>query len=392
MDPVGRQRPQHASGVNRSMISEQIILNSLQPDLPRDRTVGIGCIGAGFIMADCHLVAYRQYGLNPVAITSRNLSKAESVAARHAIPLVCDTVEDIAARPEVQVLDIAVPPDCQADVIRRALDASKNLKGILAQKPLGVNYREARQIVELCEQRGVTLAVNQNMRFDQSIRACRTLLDHGVLGKPVLATIEMRAIPHWMPWQERQGWVTLRIMSIHHLDTLRYWLGEPDRVFASIAPDPRTSEKFAHKDGIALYILEFPDNVRASAWDDVWAGPSREGSAGDIGIRWRVEGTNGLAMGTIGWPSYPERTPSTLRYSTRDDNGQWHEPRWDSVWFPDAFIGPMAELLCSLEQRRESAFSGRHNLRTMSLVDACYLSAAEHRAVSPSEIESTGLD
>jgi predicted dehydrogenase len=55
------------------------------------------------------------------------------------------------------------------------------------------------------------------MRYDQSIRALKCLLDRGELGTPVLATIEMRAIPHWMPWQQRQGWVTLRIMSIHHL-------------------------------------------------------------------------------------------------------------------------------------------------------------------------------
>ena len=44
----------------------------------------------------------------------------------------------------------------------------------------------------------------------------------------------MRAIPHWMPWQQRQGWVTLRIMSIHHLDAFRYLFGDPLRVFASV--------------------------------------------------------------------------------------------------------------------------------------------------------------
>jgi hypothetical protein len=354
--------------------------------LPVDRSPGIGCIGAGFIMADCQLVAYRQHGLNPVAITSRTRATAENVAARHQIKAVCDSVEAVVSHPEVEVLDIAVPPDCQLDVIRRALTSSDRLRGILAQKPLGVDYREALEIVRMCEDAGVVLAVNQNMRFDQSVRACRTLLDHEVLGKPVLATIDMRAIPHWMPWQERQGWVTLRIMSIHHLDTLRYWLGEPDRIFASVAPDPRTSQKFEHEDGIALYILEFPDDVRASSWDDVWAGPAREGSAADIGIRWRVEGTEGIARGTIGWPSYPERTPSTLEYSTRKDQGQWHSPKWDQVWFPDAFIGPMAELLCALEEDREPSISGRQNLPTMALVDAAYRSAEEHRAINPREI------
>ena len=40
------------------------------PRLPRRKDMGIGCIGAGFIMRDCHLVAYRQAGFNPVAIAS----------------------------------------------------------------------------------------------------------------------------------------------------------------------------------------------------------------------------------------------------------------------------------------------------------------------------------
>jgi predicted dehydrogenase len=58
------------------------------------------------------------------------------------------------------------------------------------------------------------------------------------------------------------------------------------------------------------------------------------------------------------------------------------------VWFPDAFVGPMAELLCSLEEKRESVLSGRDNLHTMALVEACYVSAREHRAVEPREIEN----
>jgi predicted dehydrogenase len=206
-----------------------------------------------------------------------------------------------------------------------------------------------------------------------------------VLGEPVLATIDMRAIPHWMPWQERQGWVTLRIMSIHHLDTLRYWLGNPERVFTSVRPDPRTAQRFAHTDGIAMSILEFANGARASTLEDVWTGPAREGAAAEIGIQWRVEGTEGLAVGSIGWPGYPARVPSTIRWSTIQDAGQWHSPSWDTVWFPDAFIGPMAELLMALEEGREPTISGRENLHTMALVDACYRSAAEHRAVSPQE-------
>ncbi len=134
----------------------------------------------------------------------------------------------------------------------------------------------------------MTLCVNQNMRYDQSVRACKSVLDRGYLGKPVLATIDLRAIPHWMPWQQRQGWVTCRVLSIHHLDTMRFWFGNPTRVYASFCEDPRT--KFPHVDGIGLYILEYDCGLRCMICDDVWTGPAREGAADDIGIRWRVEG------------------------------------------------------------------------------------------------------
>jgi predicted dehydrogenase len=356
------------------------------PQLPQNRQVPIGCIGAGFIMADCQLVAYRQAGFNPVAISSRNPDRAWDVAKRHGIDTVHDDYRKLLADKQVEVVDIAVPPDIQIDVVREAVKHTDHIRGILAQKPLGVDYEEAKEIVRLCRDAGIALAVNQNMRYDQSIRACRNLLQRGDLGEPVFASIDMRAIPHWMAWQQRLGWVTLRIMSIHHLDAFRFLFGDPQRVFASVRSDPRTAAKFDHEDGICLYILEYENGMRASAWDDVWTGPALEGSEGDIGINWRVEGTDGLAKGTIGWPDYPHRTPSTLDFTTKRRPGYWFQPRWEEVWFPDAFVGPMAELLCALEENREPEINGEENLNTMALVEACYVSVREHRAVELSEI------
>jgi predicted dehydrogenase len=370
-------------------MTDKVELQPLEfgPIMPQRMDWRIGCVGSGFIMADCHLVAYRQAGFNPVAIASQHRENAARVGERHGIPRVHDSVEALLADEGVEVLDIAVPPDLQRDLIERALGHS-HVRGILAQKPLGVDYRQAAEIVRMCEDAGVTLAVNQNMRYDQSVRACKSLLDRGALGTPVLGTLDMRAIPHWMPWQERLGWVTLRIMSIHHLDTFRFWFGDPDRIYCSTRPDPRT--KFPHSDGICLSILEWDSGTRASSWDDVYAGPAREGAAADLSIRWRVEGTEGMAKGTIGWPAYPDRQPSTLDYTTTRD-GLWHQPRWDEVWFPDAFAGPMAQLLVALEQGAEPEISGRDNLGTMALVDAAYRSAKERRAVGIDEITHSSL-
>ncbi len=351
---------------------------------PRRTDWRVGIVGSGFIVDECHLVAYRKAGLNPVALAGRNRERAEAVGRRHGIARVYASVEELLEDAGVEVLDIAVPPDVQLGVIRAAC-AKGRVRGILAQKPLGMNYAEAVEAVRLCEEAGVVLGVNQNMRYDPSVRAAKSLLTRGTLGEAVLATLDMRAIPHWMPWQARLGWVTLRIMSIHHLDCFRYWFGEPERIYCSVRRDPRTA--FEHVDGIAAYILEYGSGLRCVGVDDPWTGPAKEGCPSEVRIHWRIEGLEGLAMGDIGWCREPYTTPSTLRYAVKGDVG-FREPRWTTSWFPDAFAGTMGQLLVALEEGVEPAIGGRDNLRTMALVEAAYRSVAERRAV---EVEEVGL-
>ena len=96
-----------------------------------------------------------------------------------------------------------------------------------------------------------------------------------------------------------------------------------------------------------------------------------------------------MARGTIGWPEYPKPTPSTIEYTTTTLGNQWICPTWKEVWFPDAFLGTMTQLLCAIEKGKDPEINGRDNLKTMALVDAAYRSAAEHRAVDLAEIESS---
>jgi predicted dehydrogenase len=103
-------------------------------------------------------------------------------------------------------------------------------------------------------------------------------------------------------------------------------------------------------------------------------------------IKWRVEGTEGLAEGTIGWPHYPNRSPSTLTYTTAARPGLWITPRWPEVWFPDAFREPMTDLMNAIVSGTRPATDGVDNLNTMAIVEAGYRSIRERRAVPIAEI------
>jgi predicted dehydrogenase len=347
----------------------------------RVREFKIGCIGAGMIMAECHLAAYKEAGFPVVAIASRTQSKAEAVAERWGIPTVHATPEELIADQNVEIVDLAYPPDQQPALIRKAL-AAPHVKAILAQKPLALSLEEAIALRDEAAKAGKILSVNQNMRYDQSMRVLKQILDRGELGDVVLATIEMRAIPHWQGFLQDYDRLTLANMSVHHLDVLRFLFGDAEEITTISRTDPRTA--FEHKDGITVSTLKFPGNVLAVSMEDVWAGPREEGFDSDIYIKWRVEGTSGVAQGTIGWP---DGSPSTLTYASKTTtDGKWVTPTWDTMWFPHAFIGVMEQLQYAVKSGEAPALSVADNVKTMALVEAGYRSMDSGRAIKLSEI------
>jgi predicted dehydrogenase len=345
------------------------------PDLPPKTDYRIGCIGAGFIMKDIQLVSYGEAGFDVVAIASRTPDHARAAAGEHGIGTVHDTWQELLDDERVEILDIAFPPDQQLDIVREAVE-KPHIKGILAQKPVAFTLEEAVEMVRLCDEAGVKLGVNHNMRYDQSMRALKALLDEGRLGDVVVAEVVMNARPHWQDFVKPYGRIALLNMSIHHLDAFRYLFGNPEGILTSFRPDP--SHDFPHEDGLAFYVLEYPDGLRAIGLDNcfTWAGG---------GISWRVEGTEGIAKGTIGWPDYPEGSPSTIDWTTRGMEGRWESPRWVEQWFPQAFKGTMGQLMRAVQEDAEPEISGRTTLGTMALVEAAYLSGREGRTVSLSE-------
>lgn len=352
-----------------------LVDEALKVEMPREAW-RIGCIGSGWIMRDVQLAAYDEAGFPVVAIASRTEENAWLAAKQWDIPVVHPTWHELLDDVNVQVVDIAYPPDQQLGVIREAVKRP-HIRGILAQKPLAVNLAEAREIVQLCEDAGVALGVNQNMRYDQSIRALKALLDRGALGDRVVGQIILNSRPGWQPFVADLGRTALLNLSIHHIDAFRFLFGDPTRVTATVRTD--VNQPFEHVDGSAFYVLEYADGFRAIGLDNcnTWTGDR---------IDWRVEGNRGIATGTIGWPDYPDGSPSTIDYVLRNEPKTWHRPRWDERWFPQAFVGTMAQLMVAIERGEEPVVSGADNLKTMAVLEAAYLSAETNRTVDLSEV------
>ena len=358
-------------------------LGFLPDPVVRTNDLAIGCIGAGMIMAECHLAAYKEAGFKVVAIASRTQAKAAAVAARWNIPKVHATPEALIADRSIEVLDIAYPPDQQPALIRAAFK-QPHIKAILAQKPLALTLEEAVCLRDEAAAAGKVLSVNQNMRYDQSMRVLKQIIDRGDMGDIVIAQIDMHAIPHWQGFLADYDRLTLANMSVHHLDVLRFLFGEPTEITTQTRRDPRT--EFEHSDGITVSTLRFESGLLAISLEDVWSGPRAEGYENDQHITFRVSGTLGVAKGSIGWPT---GVASTLTYASQTaTGGKWVTPTWDTMWFPHAFIGVMEQLQHAVKTGTQPALSVADNVRTMALIEAGYKSIAENRTVKLSEIST----
>ena len=348
-----------------------------KPKMPRRTDHGIGIVGAGGIVNYAHLPAYKKAGFKVVGITDKNHEQAERTAKQHGIPKVYATAGELLSDRDVEIADVAVYPAQQVEIVAQATAAGKHL---LCQKPLADEYAKAVRSVELAEQAGVKIVVNQQMRWDAGIRCAHLLIDEGWLGAPTYATIQVHCQTDWSLWPWIYQGKRLEIMfhSIHYIDSLRYILGEPTMVFTSGARAPGEITQAETK---TLTIWEYASGLQVlidvchTTWQD------------DPYAIFRFEGTGGVIKGTIGLMyNYPSGRPDTLEFMSKRNPGYWFSARLQSMWIPDAFVGPMASLMRAIEDNSEAETSGRDNLHTLQIVFAEYLSMAEKRAVRPAEI------
>lgn len=350
------------------------IRDAVHIEVPDSFKVPIAIIGAGEITDLAHLPVYKQHGLEIVGITDLNLERAREVAERHGIPRVYESNAEVAADSNVQVVDIAVFPWAQYEVAKPLIDAGKHL---LCQKPISYEFGEAVRLVQHANERGCKLAVNQQMRFTESVAAASAMVEQGWIGDPFQVNWNFHVYTPWEAWP----WVTdlprldLNQFSIHPLDSTRVWLGEPRYVFGSQSREPGQPQKGETR---SVSVLVYEGEKRAVIQS------FHKNRCGDPRAEFRIDGTEGSIRGTIGLMyDYPTGRADTLDLNSRViPTDGWLAYPVMSRWIPAAFIGPMASLLEAIHTDGIPATSGDDNLHTLRLLDALYRSGEEHIVVA----------
>lgn len=340
-----------------------------QQDLPKTPRPII-VIGAGGIVRDAHLPAYQKAGFKIFGITDIVKSKAEKLGTAFSIPNVFSSVEEaVKHAPSDVVFDVALVPNQFLEVLSQLPDHAV----VLLQKPFGESRQETAAMYDLCKKKHLVTAVNFQLRFAPFVIAARYLTESGLIG--TIYDMEVRLTTH-TPWEIFPGLVEkerLEILyhSIHYLDLIRSFLGEPESVFAKSFGHPLKSFSTTR----STIVFDYGPAVRAviNTNHDHEFGPENQESF----IKW--EGTKGAIKAKMGvLLDYPHGAADQFEYCIAETG---KKPEWQKVvletnWFPDAFIGSMAHLMRYAEGSESYLKIGIDDaVKTMALVEAAYESS-----------------
>ncbi len=330
-------------------------------------------IGAGGIVRDAHLPAYRLAGFKVAGLYDPDRAKAESLAADFGVPQVFPSLAAaVNGADGGRVFDVAVPASALAEILGALPDGA----AVLIQKPFGENLAQARALLRLCQRKRLQAAVNFQLRYAPPIAAARRLVTAGAIGELTDLEVRVTVQTPWELWTFLEGIPRMEILyhSIHYVDLLRSFLGEPDGVYGRTLPHPLAPKLASTRTTI---ILDYGDRVRATITANHAHKFGRRHQEGYV--KW--EGTRGAIKASLGaLVNYPMGEADTLeicRLGAHGRPGAWRKVPFRGSWFPHAFIGTMASVMDHATGRAgppptrvEDAF------KTMAVVEAIYRSSA----------------
>ncbi len=328
-------------------------------------------IGAGGIVNDAHQPAYQMAGFEILGIFDINEEQAKATAKKFGIKKVYKTLTEASQQsPEEVIFDVAVPAAKILNILPKLPDGAN----VLIQKPLGDTFKCAKKIRDLCHQKHFTAAVNFQMRFAPYVLAAQSMIEQGLIGEVHDMEIRIKVNTPWHLWSffEKLTRVEILYHSIHYIDIIRAFLGEPISIYAKTVASPTSKKLASTRSNI---IMDYGNHLRANITTN--HGHAYGLKQQESYIAW--EGTKGAIKATIGLLlNYPEGKPDSFEHCILEEG---KDPKWQNqiingTWFPEAFIGSMASLMRFVEGSEDNLTSNVDDaFKTMTLVEAAHHSS-----------------
>ena len=203
--------------------------------------------------------------LELVAVCTSRRETAEEAARHYDIPLAFHDPVEMAAHPDVDLVDVCVRVPSHHQLVMGALSAGKD---VFCEWPLGANLQEAVEMRDLAEAKKVRHMVGLQARGAPVFNLVKSLVADGYVGE-VLSCTMLSSLPgagqrtSTFAWavDRAKGASTMSISGGHSIDALCYCLGEFRELSARVTT--QVKQATVAESGETLDVTA-PDNVLVS--------------------------------------------------------------------------------------------------------------------------------
>jgi len=165
------------------------------------RLVKVGVIGTGFI-GPAHIEAARRTFLaEVVALADVNEEVARSKAQQYAVPRFYGDYRYLLRDEEVEVVHICTPNYLHYEMSREALLTGKH---VICEKPLAMKRKEAEDLLELADKKGLLHAVHFNIRYYPLVREAKWMVKRGEVGE--VFAVHGSYLQDWLFYDTDYNW------------------------------------------------------------------------------------------------------------------------------------------------------------------------------------------
>jgi predicted dehydrogenase len=348
----------------------------------RKGPVRLAVIGTGG-MARTHARNFQEIpGCKLVAAADIDRGRVESFCAEFRIPAAYTDAGELLSGSACDAVTIVAPDAAHTPLALQALRAGKH---VLCEKPLALNYADARRMAAAAKRSGRINMVNFSYRNWSCLEGVAEAVRSGEIG--AIRHVEGSYLQSWLSskawgdWRSNPGWLwrlsarhgsrgTLGDIGVHILDFATYPAGPVSSVFCRL----KTFRK-APGDRVGAYVLDANDSAAMIV-------AFANGAVGTIhATRWSAGHDNRLYLkisGTVGAVEIDsERSTTSYRICSGPDldRARWRERKVPAV--PSVY----SRFITAIRTGRASQPDFARGAQIQKILDACFKSDAHSRAV-----------
>lgn len=159
-------------------------------------TLGVGIIGCGNISTTYLRLSPLFRGFEILAVADIATEAAEARAAEFGVR--AETVDDLLAAEDIDLVVNLTIPDAHFDVTRRILEAGKHA---YSEKPFVLSLDDGKTLAALAQDRGLRLGSAPDTFLGGAHQAARAVIDAGEVGRITSGTCHVlsKGMEHWHP-------------------------------------------------------------------------------------------------------------------------------------------------------------------------------------------------